>query len=195
MALDEKSFINTRARFQRLQDAKFFAGWVRDFNASAIIVNLSTESLLEPGEHFMFEVHGHDAVAIFPGVLSMVNADEYLFEIPQPLRLTSPNEEARVYVEDVSGILKGETMEVDVLVVDVSRRGAGVLAPLPLTAGEKVVLSLDTAQGPVECTGEVRYCRPDTKAWGQYRAGLLLDDMGRIEKARWARLVGGNAAA
>ena len=193
--MDEKDFINTRARLQRLSDAKFFAGWVKEFNTGSIILGLSTAAELNPGDEFMFEVHGQNAVAIFPAHLSIVSGDEYLFAIPKPLRIVGPTEEARVYVQDVSGILKGETMEVDVIVIDVSKKGAGVLAPLPLSAGERVTLTLETAQGPVNCTGEVRYCRPDAKMWGQYRAGVLLDDMGRIERARWARLVGGDKAA
>jgi hypothetical protein len=193
--MDEKGFINTRARFQRMTDAKFFAGWVKDFSMSSIHVSLAYDANLEPGQQFMFEVHGHSVAAVFPAELSVVSGDDLVFSIPQPLRLVTPNEEARVYVRDVTGILKGETMEVDVLVVDVSKKGAGVLAPMPLAAGERITLELDTLQGPVICCGEVRYCRPDSREWGQFRAGILLDDMGRIERARWARLVGFNPAA
>lgn len=193
--MDEKAFINTRARFQRLADAKFFAGWVKDFSTTSIHLTLSYDAELAPGEQFMFEVHGHSIAAVFPAELAVVSGDDLVFTIPQPLRLVSANEEARVFVREVSGILKGETMEVDVLVVDVSRSGAGLLAPLQLSAGERVTLELDTAQGTVVCCGEVRYCRPDSREWGQFRAGILLDDMGRIERARWARLVGFNPAA
>lgn len=192
--MDEKGFINTRARFQRISDAKFFAGWVRDFNASSIIVALSTDAGLHPGDKFIFEVHGQRAGATFPAELMVISGEEYLFSIPQQLRLTTPREEARVFVKDIAGILQGDLVEVDVVVLDVSQRGAGVLAPTPLTVGDKVTLTVETAQGSVNCTGEVRYCRAD-KAWGQYRAGLLLDEMGRVERAKWAKLVGGSAAA
>lgn len=192
--MDEKGFINTRARFQRISDAKFFAGWVRDFNISSIIVALSTDAELCPGDRFMFEVHGHHAGASFPAELMVVSGEEYLFSIPQQLRLTTPREEARVFVNEIAGIIQGDLVEVDILVIDVSQKGAGVLAPTPLTVGEKVMLSVETEQGSVQCAGEVRYCRAD-KAWGQYRAGLLLDDMGRVERAKWAKLVGGSAAA
>lgn len=194
-SVDEKSFLGTRARFQRLSDAKFFAGWVRDFSASAIIVTLSSGAPMEPGDEFVFEVHGRSSHASFPAVLSMVSADEFLFNIPQPMRLLTTTEEARVYVQDMAGVLRGDCLELDVVVIDVSRHGAGLLAPIELRAGERVTIQVDTPNGVVSCHGEVRYCRPSRKHYGHFRAGLLLDDMARIEKARWLNLVDQSQAA
>lgn len=193
--MDEKTFLNTRSRFQRISDARFFAGWVRELNASSIILTIAEPGDMQPGDEFMFQLNGRDSGALFPATLAMSSGEDYLFNIPEPLRLTTPCEEARVYVQDVSGILHGDSRELDVIILDVSRKGAGVLTPLPVSAGERVVLTIDTPGGSVNCAGEVRYCRNDAKVKGHFRAGIMLDDMGRIERARWARLIGGSNAA
>lgn len=177
-----------------MADARFFHGWVKELTASAVVVSFSDASSLEPGQSFMFHLYGRTSDAVFAAELTMVSGEDALFSIHQSMRLLTPSEEARVFVGDVEGSLQGDLLDIDIIILDISRRGAGILAPIPVSAGERVRLEVDTPTGTVTCYGEVRYCKPDSRVFGHYRAGLRLEEMDRIEKARWLNVWQRNAA-
>lgn len=182
-----RAFLNTRVRFQRLSDAKFFAGWVKDFSAGGILVRTSPSAAVAVGEKFMFQVHGGDASAIFKGTLTIAGADELCFSIVEQIKYLGVNEAVRLLVDGMSGVIETSGGPIEMLVVDVSSKGLGLVCHTQLERGTEYNMHLDCAQGPVSCVGEIRYCKAD--ASGQYRIGVLLKEMNRVDQARWQRLI------
>lgn len=194
MATQEAIFINTRVRLQRLSDAKFFSGWVKDFTRSDLTVKLGTPTQVKAGETFMVQVHGHSSTALFRAVLRSVGSRELMFVIPEPVRFLTPSEQVRISVQGVTATITGEGKAVDATVVDLSVGGAGLVAACEIKKGEHVRVLFITPLGNVDCDAEVRYCKPESIEEGTYRIGVQLEDLGRIERARWNRLVEQDAA-
>lgn len=181
-------FINTRCRLQRLKDAKFFAGWVKDFSQDELHIKLSTKTALMLGDTFSVEVHGTDRSAIFNAMLKGQESDDLSLSISEQVRFMPSRERARLCVEGISGVFKHNGVDTPFSVSDVSLAGCGLVAPYAIQRGTKLDLDIDTPQGHVRCVGEVRYCKPDPEIPGAYRFGMLLDTMGRLEMARWSKL-------
>ena len=57
--INTRDFVGTRARFQRLRDARLFNGWIENFFGSKVEVTTSTEFPVEIGDEFRFEGFGH----------------------------------------------------------------------------------------------------------------------------------------
>ena len=181
-------FINTRCRLQRIKDAKFFAGWVKDFTQSELSVKLSTKTMLAIGDAFSIEVHGTDRSAIFNARITSQENDDVVLGIHEQVRFMPARERARLCVEGISGVFNHNGVDTPFSVSDVSLAGCGLVAPYAVQRGTKLYLEVDTAQGPIKCSGEVRYCKPDIEIPGAYRLGMSLDTMSRLEMARWAKL-------
>ncbi|MCB8932046.1 MAG: PilZ domain-containing protein [Fimbriimonadaceae bacterium] len=194
MATQEAIFINTRVRLQRLADAKFFSGWVKDFTRTDLVVKLGGPTQVKLGETFMVQVHGHSSTALFRAVLRAVGPKELTFVIPEPVRFLTASEQVRVTVEDVTATITGGGKALEATVVDLSVGGAGLVAAREIKKGEHVRVIFTTPLGNVECDAEVRYCKMESIEDGTYRIGVQLEELGRIERARWNRLVEQDAA-
>ncbi len=83
MRRNDREFINTRTRFQRLSDSEFFTGWVEDLSSPHFEVR-STLSTYEIGDTFLFELYGDKANLIFIARLEGVDA-------MNALQKTTPN--------------------------------------------------------------------------------------------------------
>jgi hypothetical protein len=186
--MDKASFLNTRARLQRLKDLKFFAGWVKDLTSGELHLKLSTKSVLETGDHFSIEIHGPTCTAQFRAWLAVQSQDEAIFMIPDKIAYLTAKENVRVNVDMPASIVLEDGTPLQVIVLDISSEGAGVLSSISVPRGTKLGLSVDTPHGTVGCDGEVRYSKPDADVPDQFRLGLRLDVVGRVDKARWNKL-------
>jgi PilZ domain-containing protein len=198
MKYKKKSLLNSRALLQRVTDAHFYTGWVRSYNEEELQVQLPRGSELEPGEKFVIEVYGDETHAMLHCRLGVMTEGLAVFTLEDPPRYLAQKEPVRKKVDDISGtltILKvpGEQEQpdtvIDVVVIDISQDGAGIISPLRVTRGSTIKLLVRTAAGPITRNGEVRYCKPEPQHRETYRVGVLLKDMGRLESARWARLL------
>jgi hypothetical protein len=192
--MQRRSFSNTRTRFQRLRDAKLFAGWVRNFARNTLIVTINKQVAMEPGEEFSFQVFGHGSSAVFRAALVVQCGDELTFAITDAVRLVKTHEEIRLLVEGVTGVLRYDGCETEVHMVDISPGGAGLLIPHMIQKDTKVDLTIDSPQGQILCEGIVRYCRAEDRVPGQYRVGMTLKPHNRVDVARWQRLLMADAA-
>ena len=183
-------FHNVRCRMQRLGDMKFFSGWVTSFHEREVLLRLVEETTLEPGTSFHFTVNGPDCSAGFTATLFGVHGDEHVFHIAGPVHFGAPTEEVRYCVEGVVGILQMDGMDVEFVVGDVSRSGIGGYSYTQVERGTKCDFSIDSSFGQIRGSGEVRYCRPDPKDITRYRIGLQVKEIGRIESARWHKMIG-----
>jgi hypothetical protein len=192
--MDATIFINTRARFQRVLDAKFFAGWVSDISSSELMLKATTDGTPKAGEDYVVQIHGLEVSAIFRAELTLVNGEELYFFIPEGIRLMPPYEDVRLAVRDLAGTMKVGDDSFVVQVLDVSRKGVGLVAPAEVPRGTSVELALHSPHGPVDCEGEVMYCKPEPGT-SEFRIGILLKPLGRVQQVRWMRMFRTKAVA
>ncbi len=182
------AFVNTRTRMQRLRDAKFYYGWIKELtnvNARAILNNNPT---IDIGDKFLVEVHGKEKVAIFQAQVSGHAGDDVLLTVIGNVDYRDATESARVSVANVSGVADHDGLEIEIVVQDVSANGMGVIAAQPMRKGTRIRSILHTAFGEIQCTGEVRHAKPDADQFGRFRVGIALDEFDRLASARWKRL-------
>jgi hypothetical protein len=188
MASEKTGFANTRARMQRLKDARFFSGWVKSFDEGEVRIRLSSPGDSDPGDRFLIELYGEETVAMFQAGITMSFDNQAYLTILGPVQYRRTTENARLAISGVFGTVVAEGEEIEARVADISRTGIGLVVRKSLNRKSTVQFKLSTPAGEVTGDGEVRYCRPDTSGNGSFRAGIKLTELGRLEKARWMRL-------
>jgi hypothetical protein len=190
----QKTLSNTRARFQRLKDAKLFTGWIRSFRKNNFVVVTPKEYEGAISDEFIFQVSGPGNVAVFRAILDYCHGNELVLRLVSEIRFTSAAEDMRLLIEGTSGALVSDGCEFEVLVVDVSATGAAVIASVELKKGDPVELRIDSTLGQVMVKGEVKYCRSAEGQSNQFRIGMSLTPDNRVDSARWQRLLSSEAA-
>jgi hypothetical protein len=190
----KKTLANTRARFQRLSDAKLFSGWVRTFDNDSIIVVSNNDTQCKPGDEFVFQVYGPGKVFLFRGLLEAQYGRELSLKVSSTVQQTAAKEEMRLLTDGVSGTLIGEGQEVEVMVLDISAGGAGVVTAFYLSKDTPVELHLASPAGPIAVKGEVKNCREAEGMRSQYRVGISITPVTRIDSARWNQMLELDAA-
>lgn len=183
-----ESFVNVRVRLQRLPDAKFFAGWVRQMTDSEITIDYQGSEWFQIGTKFFVTVNGVESAALFPAELSNQSPGFLTLRMTGEPRYTKATEEARRSIVGLTGVLHlGET-EIEMQIMDVSAKGMGGMIDGMIPRGTILDFDVDTQFGAVIGKGEVRYCRQESKDTTRHRIGVQITSMGRIEMARWTRL-------
>ncbi len=183
-----ESFVNVRVRLQRLPDAKFFAGWVRQMTDSEITIDYQGAEWFAPGAKFFVTVNGVESAALFPAELQNQSPGFIVLRITGEPRYTKANEEARRSIVGLNGVLHLGESEIEIQILDVSAKGMGGMIEGAIPRGTTIDFDVDTQFGAVIGKAEVRYCRQEAKESMRHRIGLQIVSMGRIETARWVRL-------
>lgn len=189
MSFDYKNYEGTRARCQRIEDAKLFRGWIRSFDENEIQVQFEEKVPLAPSERMAFELQGITQNIFVLGEVIEINDQVGHFRLTSSLRLSTPTESVRFQATRF-GIFcdleyEGEIYDMDVS--DISSGGIGLTGAVDLPKGKSVKLQLHTSAGAAQAIGEVRYSKPGSEE-GQFRVGLKLYFEDRISKGRWAKL-------
>ena len=213
MSSKKVSFVNTRARFQRISDAKLFNGWVNTLSTRSTIVSVSEPIKAQPGQVFRFEVYGKGAIAVFEARMEIASGTLIAFAICSQIRAMPSKEDMRQRTTNLTALVYAFPQQENELdapveyepfdiataahpiaeaqVVDVSTKGVGLLMNLSFEKGERLRVVLNTEWGPADCRAEVRYCKPEGD---RYRVGMQVESMDRLSKGIFARLVGKTAA-
>ncbi len=187
---DANLFVQTRARLQRLSDMKFFSGWVESMQNTSVQIRLKpSKAVIEPGDQFSVEVAGKEKTAIFVGKVSEITGAIIHLELPKGVEYTPKKENARVSMYGYRGRVLFEGNEYPFTLVDISEDGLGLFIPTALDRGSIVEFEVFTPVGQIDGTGEVRYCRTDPESPNQFRAGILMKELNRVERARWNHLL------
>ena len=191
MYYKKASLLNNRARLQRLKDAKFFNGWVKEFDLEGeqLAIQVPVTQSSEPGDVFMVEIHGADRTVIIKAKVSMASEGIIAFTFVGEPASMPPREKARIKVEGVGATLSSPSGAIDVEVSDISLEGCGILSSVQVDKGSRIEVMVDSPAGPIDCKGEVRYCKSDAEMQGLYRIGVLLEPLGRLEQARWNKMI------
>lgn len=192
---DANLFLQTRARLQRLGDMKFFSGWVESMENTEVRIRLKgSKAIVSRGDQFSVEVAGKEQTAIFIGEVAEVTGAVIVLSLPRGVAFLPKKENARISMYGFRGRVLFEGAEYPFTLIDISENGIGFMVSGELERGANVEFEVFTPLGQIDGAGEVRYCRVDSETPNQFRAGLLMQDLGRIQRARWNHLInsGGN---
>ncbi|MEZ5162872.1 MAG: PilZ domain-containing protein [Fimbriimonadaceae bacterium] len=211
--ISPRDFVGTRARFQRMRDAKIFNGWIENFFGNKLEVATSSQVPVEVGDEFRFEGFGHHITMVFQCELDSINAIDvltggletviegsnakvlesygstFVLKVTGQIRFASSNEAVRIKVSNLPGSVLMGPKEVQAKAVDVSPGGVGMIVEEKLEIGSDVRMNLETNFGTLTGIFEVMYCVEDIRNAGYYRTGLKIKDMDRIERPRWDRFM------
>ncbi|MBL8086772.1 MAG: PilZ domain-containing protein [Chthonomonas sp.] len=189
MAIDFLQYIGTRARCQRIEDARLLRGWVVEFDQQLIVLRFDADRQLAVGERVAFELQGSSNNVFAIGEVESLEDDLVRFKLTSNLRLTSPTESVRFQATRF-GIFCDLThgdQKYDMDVQDISSSGVGLVGLLNIERGTVVDIAVHSAHGTVTGKGEVRYCKPED-SHGRFRLGIKLHIEDRISRGRWLRL-------
>lgn len=187
MNVDLLQYVGSRARCQRIEDAKLFRGWVKTVSETELELTFEGGCELVVGERVAAELQGHQQNCFLIGEVTNTSGTKVEFKLTSGLRLTAPTESVRFQAArfglfcDLT--VDGETYDMEV--ADLSTGGVGLISPVALPKGKVVNLALHTSSGTAQGMGEIRYCKP--MEGGTFRAGVKLHFDERLSKARWIK--------
>lgn len=209
-----RDFNGVRTRFQRVSDCRFFTGWVQNFMGNSIIVQGSTDVVINPGQEFLFQVFGANSTAIFTARLNSIdemdlvkkaefvfvegsNAQvmsvsemDFEFEVTSQIRYSAATENVRRLVTTTSATITPEGKDpIEIMVADVSVGGIGFISDVEFVKGSTCKVEIYSEYGVIVAHAEVRYSRPDKKNLSSFRTGVMFQGMSRIDEAKWRRLL------
>lgn len=130
-------------------------------------------------------VDGENIVAEMKcNVLNIEGSICYLVISSTP-KYTEPQFEPRTAVVGISGCRLDA--EGSFHVSDLSPKGMGIEADFEVSKGAVIRLNVTTQMGEIVVDGEVRYCRK--MDGGRFRIGLSIQELSRIESAKWLKLL------
>lgn len=187
--MSHATFIGTRARLQRLSDAQFFSGWVRDFGADELLLQAAGDYDVSSGDKFLAQLSGKGVNALINVQLGTSLGRELRFRVTSPVKVVPSNENVRFVLEGVVGTVLQEGQELAVTVTDVSARGAGIVCEMQFEKGAKLDFSFEVPGGTVSGQAQVKYSRHDPNDVNTFRTGLQLLSFGRIDQAKWEKML------
>lgn len=202
----EDFFANTRVRFQRLNDLRFFYGWVVQVDREILTVRAFVDPSAQAGQVFVFELVSLKGSRTMAGRLEPSPELDALQEASDaetktavelilcfsPIRQVKTSESSkgcRKATQLLVGSIRRSSGELDAAICDVSPNGAGILVSKELKSGEKLELVVNANGRELNLRGEVRYCQKDKNSPGMFRAGIQLTVETRLDSAVWTRFM------
>ncbi|MFM9873026.1 MAG: PilZ domain-containing protein [Fimbriimonadaceae bacterium] len=214
--ISAQDFVGTRARFQRIGDAKLFAGWIEDFFGNKVVISTNTNHLVNIGDEFRFEGFGNRIAVVFNAKLDAVAkldmANESVLtevegtnakileakrvklelQVCSPVRFSASHENLRMLSPDIFTVLNEGAEQVEGFMIDIAKQGIGFVSKKKVKPKEYVEVRMETRIGTIEAKGNIRYCLPDKDRTGFYRVGIMFTDMDRVNRPRWTRFLSQN---
>jgi hypothetical protein len=178
-----------RCRLQGLNDASLHYGWVQGLQGGNILVEAHSKKQIKNGDFLYLEVHAPVAMLVFVAYVTKVDGNSVSLQISSEVEDRPLKSESRMKIDPISGHLKWEKSQVDIVVRDVSDNGFGFATEGEVKSLVSATTVLKTTEGEVTIDVEVRHARFD-KDLASYVGGCLVKHMDRVSRARWGRVLG-----
>lgn len=183
-------YAQSHVRLQRVGDEEFTSGLVGKINEAELWIKSFSAVSAGPGDEFVALLFGPGVTTVVMLSLTGMQEDLLGFAVLSPPTELIANDNARVHVSGVTGTLTTGAGQISrVVVMDVSKGGAGLLTQAELEIGTPVTLELDGPVGLIHAEGDVRYCRPEAAIEDYRRIGVKIGPLERIDLARWNLLL------
>ncbi len=182
---------NRRVRLQGLQDASLHFGWVADFSAGVITVDVSSKRGINPGDFLYLEVSAPASLLTFVAYVTQVAGTKISLQLSSEVDERALKSESRIRIRSFEGAVacpRGLSIS-PITVIDISENGFGFVSNAQVEVTGPCPITLSTPQGDVKLVGDVRHVHNE-KELAAHRGGVLIKDMDRVSRARWQRLLG-----
>lgn len=193
-----EEFVGARLRFQRLTDAKLFSGWLLHYAANQLRIGVGSGLPVRGGERFSLEIHGTESTARMDAVLlksevTPTGATDYalIMLLQSAPKFIELQQAMRKLAQGISATLVGGEMEVEARVVDLSLGGAGIAVSMEIARDADLLLRIQAGTVELQAPVKVANCRMVSADPPDFRVGLKLGELPRLERTKWQRLVEG----
>ena len=179
----------TRARMQRLRDAKFFSGWVVSASSDLLEIHIAGSHVLSGGDRFSVEVNGKAKAMVFECELKSQKSTVVSLSIccgPRPVQAT---EAPRIKKSGVSARVSHGSKVHETSVIDVSESGVAFSSMAEIPKGTEVSMLVVSGDVQLLISGVTTYSRADTSQPGRHRIGVHLKDLDRQTEKLWFNFV------
>jgi hypothetical protein len=180
-----------RCRLQGLQDASLHFGWVTSFDDGVIHVEVNSKRPINQGDFLYLEVSAANALLTFVAYVTSAAGATISLQVSSEVEERKLKSESRIRVRSFEGYVACSSgSHKQISVVDVSENGFGFVSQEQIDVTGPCGITLTSAYGDINLQGDVRHAHND-KDLSAYRGGVLIQDMDRVSRARWVRLIGG----
>jgi len=182
-----KTFRNVRSRVYRPDGDVAMAGWVKKLEQHLVVIRLNAYTSLQVGERLNGECSGDGVSARFEGVVASQAGQDVTVYFTNALTYEPSDTTIRIKAEGVDGKLTEGVNTVDLLVMDISPGGLGGIVERPIGMGVLMDMCILKDAEQIRAKVKVMNCRINQD--GCYRAGFTIVQIGRLDEARWTRLI------
>lgn len=195
--VNSEAFVGMRCRLYRRKDARIINAWVQFFRGSSIVVTTDDEFEAESLEQYYIEAFGSKVKACLDAsfVKSLSIGEKVdgrvrtaiTLKVEGQVQISDSDEQPRQLVAGMTVELEFGAITFTAWVRDISREGIGIISDDPWDVGMPVEIKIKSPLGPIQAEGEVKYVKPTN---GQYRIGIHIDRLSRLDDSRWRLLLG-----
>lgn len=175
-----ESVADARVTLQRLSDARMVHGWISEFDTTWFTARLTGNLSISPLDRFAGRIFREGGDLVFTAIAQSAVGNIFRFDVDGKISVVESQGDPR-YSRRTAAYIG----DFPATVVDVSPLGLGLIAAVPYRSGDEVAIDIEGLQ----VKGEVRYCRPLRDQGSNYRIGIRLAALDRIERARWSEIV------
>jgi hypothetical protein len=181
--------VNARGRIQRLKDAQFISFWVAGIDEEGLILELAETTSVEPGDLCLVEINGFERTAVCRGMMMTCADTLWTLQFHEQIRFVTQREPARYRVQDQTANVGVLGFNCEVPILDVAQDGFAIASPFPIEKGTVLDNEIPIKGERLLCQGDSRYCRslPDDNS--QFRVGIVLRELTRLDHVRWNKLL------
>ena len=189
MTASINTFTNVRACLTRASDSRPLGSWVTHLAREEARLRMWDSIAMGNGERIQCECYGQGTVARFGGRVVAQAGQEIAIELVGSISYAPSEEAPRIRASGLEGTLQSGSGPANMTVLDLSPLSLGALVDRELDSNIRLTMMLPTEMGGIVAEVSVANCRPAPESPGQFRVGLHLHDMARLDRARWGRLV------
>ncbi|MBS1704273.1 MAG: PilZ domain-containing protein [Armatimonadetes bacterium] len=172
----------------RLSD--LVTGWVVASEDEAILLEITNGAVVTVGDSYICSVTTGKGLTQFRISITDVMPQHVRGIIDSRINLVITKEIPRKRFRGTHTLTyQGESLMVEV--IDISSKGVGIITPIELPRRAEVTLVFILPKGDLDVRGNIRYSEAMDEGGTSFRTGIELQQMGRIDRARWNVLVNG----
>lgn len=184
-----KEFESTRAILTRKADDQTYYGWVQPGLEGQLLLKIESCPEFAAGEVFGIELHSTKHSTNFEANYRGSKQETYFFSLPKLIMMDQPSGQARLKRPAIKAeVNTGESLAEGWL-LDLGTGGGAVIATASFESGSKIKIKVIAGGHTIEVDAEVIYSRFEQEEGGQFRTGFKIQQMSRIDQARWTQLL------
>lgn len=187
--LAESGLIGAGVRMKLHRSGSVLSGWLHMLDDRQALVETESMKDIEVDDSVAIEVFGYEQNLALEGIVREHDDTCIAFDLADAKVLQVPREAKRTSIPGITAeILSADEEPMQITIVDVSLQGLLFVSMNEFERASRLHFRVITEFGEIVCGGEVRYCKP-VRDGKSFRIGVMLDELGRIERGRWQRFI------